>query len=479
MLEKKFDKQVYEPYLFNKICNERADEPVFVNYAPVPPISAVFYLPFAGWKNPLWSKFLFNLCGLLIFLFVYYRFIRYSGLQANWGLLFAPLVFYTPFLNNLLQGQSYLYLLACMLEGYRQWDRKKPLAAGLWWSIPVALKIYPGILLLFLFFRKDFRVLFATIGFSILFSFLPLVFCPPEITSDYFLQILPRLLKGEINDPFSHFHQSAAALFNKLLVFDPQLNPEPVRHQPLLSIGLTWMYQIFLLGAIFLIWSSEKATPFFRFSFSFLAAFLLVNYGSTYSLMLLLPLMMVFTFQKSRFWGLMMGLLALALNFPVYGLTDLNPVLQFPRLFVLILIFGIGVEAIRPKFDGKLMVFSVLIVLFKGLALDSPKPPEGQYYLDDNRYGILYDLNPEGRRIALSFLNEKGIRSDTMIVQDSIWRDLDLSLKNGQVFYQNRQITDSPARKRSPLRLNQHEILYLSDEKRGVGFYTLRRVKMD
>ncbi len=480
LLEKEFDDQVYEPFLFNRICNERAPGPVFVNYTPVPPASAIFYLPFAGLKDALLSKFLFSLIGLLLFSISYYRLIRYFGIQANWGLLFAPMVFFTPFQNNILQGQSYLYLLACLMEGFRQWDQKRPLTAGILWAIPITLKIYPGILILFLLFRNDRRILFSTIGFSILFSLLPLAFFSPQITADYFLQILPRLFKGEINDPFSHFHQSAAALLNKLFAYDRHLNPLAPEHQPLFNVGLTWLYQISVLSAVFLLWSSEKTTVFFRFSMAFLAAFLLVSYGSTYSLMFLLLLFIAWLLQKNQALRMrvgLTGLLALALNVPVYLLTDLNLILQFPRLFALLTVFLISAVLIRPRFEGKTVVFTTLIILFKGLLSDFPKPAEGAYYLEDNRYGIIYGYEFKDHQLSLIHLNEKGLQNTVIVSRDSIWQDPDLCLKNGQVFFQNRQITHSASRKRQPFRLNQNEIIYLSDEKRGVGFYTLWRLE--
>ena len=48
--------QLYEPYLFNRWVDQRAPSPVFVNYAPVPPVSVLAYLPFAKIPNVYRAK---------------------------------------------------------------------------------------------------------------------------------------------------------------------------------------------------------------------------------------------------------------------------------------------------------------------------------------------------------------------------------------------------------------------------------------
>lgn len=479
LIEGDFNQDAYDPYRFNKMISERTDEPVFVNFTPVPPASSVFYAPFALIRDPHQAKMAFSLLGLVLFAGVYYRFLRYKGMHRKLPLLLVPLIFYTPLQNNILQGQSYLYLLVCLLEGYLQWERKKPVWAGLLWAIPVALKIYPGILILSLFFQKDRGILVAVIGFTALFSLSPMLVADPAVTTDYFTQILPRLLKGEINDPFSHFHQSVSALLNKLLVFDGHLNPAAGHHKALLSVGLSWICQISVLAALLHLWSSRQSSRFFRFSVSFLGAFLLVNYGSTYSLMLLLPLCLALLLSPSadglkRF--LPVVLIAAAANIPVYLLGEMPVVVQFPRLFAMLgLFFGL-VWLVRPRIEGKVIVFTALVILFKGLALDFPRGAEGDYYLKDNRFGIISSYEFRDHGLVLRHLNREGVRESAIPVRDTIWQDADLTICDHQVYYQNKPLTRSSGKKQQPCRLNGDEVIFLSDEKRGVGFYTLRRM---
>ncbi|HMQ63488.1 MAG TPA: glycosyltransferase family 87 protein [Flavilitoribacter sp.] len=479
LAEGRFNQDAYDPYQFNKMISERTEESVFVNFTPVPPASSVFYLPFSLIRNPRQAKMLFSFLGLIFFAMVYYRFLRHKDMHRKLPLIFIPLVFYTPLQNNILQGQSYLYLLACLLEGYRQWEKKKPVWAGMLWAVPIALKIYPGILILSLFFQKGRSVLIAVIGFTALFSLSPFLVTDAAVTTDYFTHILPRLLKGEINDPFSHFHQSVSALLNKLLVFDQHLNPAAGHHKSLLSVGLNWIYQISLLGALLHLWSGQGSSRFFRFSVSFLGAFLLVSYGSTYSLMLLLPLYLALVLMpgvNNLTRVALILLIAAASNIPIYLLGEMPVLVQFPRLFAMLgLFFGL-VWLIRPRIEGKVIVFTSLVILFKGLALDFPRKAEGDYYLKDNRYGIIHSYEFKDRSLYLRHLNRDGILESAVPVRDTIWQDADLTTCDNQIYFRNKPITRSPGKKQQPCRLNGDEVIFLSDEKRGVGFYTLRRM---
>jgi hypothetical protein len=53
-----------------------------------------------------------------------------------------------------------------------------------------------------------------------------------------------------------------------------------------------------------------------------------------------------------------------------------------------------------------------------------------------------------------------------------------LDLRDNQVWYSGRQLTASPDRKEKPMLVNGEYIVYLSDNGRGAGFYTLRKMKL-
>ena len=99
LLEGRFSPDIYEPFLFNEMVNERAPEPVFLNYTPVPPVSVLFYLPIAMIAPITSAKWLFSFLGLLLFTLVYYRIVRELEIGNQPLLWLLPLVFYTPLLK--------------------------------------------------------------------------------------------------------------------------------------------------------------------------------------------------------------------------------------------------------------------------------------------------------------------------------------------------------------------------------------------
>jgi hypothetical protein len=52
-----------------------------------------------------------------------------------------------------------------------------------------------------------------------------------------------------------------------------------------------------------------------------------------------------------------------------------------------------------------------------------------------------------------------------------------LELKDNQIWYKGKQITNSPDRKAKPVLINGKDIFYLSDKDRGFDFYTLRKIR--
>lgn len=476
-----FDAGVYDPYTFNQAVSRLSMEPAFVNYTPVPPVSVVVYLPFALIEGAGPSKTVFSLLGLLLFCLAYLRLARLLNLDGRWWLLMVPFLCFTPMLNNFHQGQSYFWLLAFLMEGFGQWQKGRKAPAAMLWAAPIALKLFPAILLLFLLVEKDWRSLLLTIVFGTVLSLLPIAFFSPSITLDYFLEIAPRLSRGEINDPFSMLFQSGRALLLKAFVQDQHLNPQPIAHLPRLAFAGQIAYQAAVLATAALLMQAKQANPFSRFALAFLAGLLFTGYSSSYSmLLLLLPLLALPALigenkaRQAAGWLL----IALAANMPVYLLREWPLALQFPRLYALLALLALLVWAIQPKARPATLGLIAFLIIGKGLASSPLFPTEGDYYLPDGRYGIIHDYLPDDGGLKIWHFNERGSQTSTFLSRDSIHFLPELRIEAGQVFWKERQLTFSEGQKRCPALLNGRYLVYLSDEGRGVGFYTLRKIQL-
>jgi hypothetical protein len=477
-LESRFGPEIYEPYAFNLMVEEASSEPLYLNYAPVPPLSVPAYIPLAVVNDIRTAKLLFGLCSLLFFIWAFGRLIKCLGMERERFLLFVPLACLFPLWNNFLQGQSYLLLLGFLMEGYRQWSAGRSGIASLLWATAIALKLFPVILLLFLLIEKDWKTLLPTSFFTLLLSLSPLLLLPPEITIDYFAHIAPRLFQGEINDPFAVLYQSARVLIHKALVFDGHLNPYPWADRPELAVWLHLFFQFAVLLLLLALLRIRRLDGFSRMALSILGGLLLTGYGSSYSLLLLLlPAVALpgwLPDKTLRYAAL--GLLVFAVNVPVHHLHHWPLWAQFPRLYALLGLMLFSAISMRSVWPGKWAAVLIVLIICKGLWIDRPLSTEGAYYLPDGRFGIIYDYRPEEGGLLLFHFNENG-RGQTLIeITDTLWNDPGLETAENQVFLDGKQITFSKSRKRRSLRLNENEILYLTDEGRGVGFYTLRRV---
>ena len=110
--------------------------------------------------------------------------------------------------------------------------------------------------------------------------------------------------------------------------------------------------------------------------------------------------------------------------------------------------------------------------------LFSRTPPINNYAIDGEEHILISDYFVENGLLKYEYktdsdpgfvLTEKIIMSsDTSVV----------SIRNNQVFYKNEQITNNNSNKRKPMLVNDDEVIYLSDQNRGIGFYTLMKVKI-
>jgi hypothetical protein len=194
-----FDKFVYEPYLFNLEIRKHYSGFFFGNFTPVPPITAWLFTPFACLPIGL-AKALFNLLSLGLFCYSLFSLLKHLQLKTVW-LVFLPLVFLLPLKSNMAQGQLYLLLLALLVQGFLFTEQKRKRPAAFCFGVAIALKIFPAVVLLYLLLNRNYHVLLRTIAIVVALIFGPYVVTHNAFTLDYYTQILPRLMSGEINDP--------------------------------------------------------------------------------------------------------------------------------------------------------------------------------------------------------------------------------------------------------------------------------------
>jgi len=459
---------------------------VFVSYAPFPPFTSLLFAPFLALPLGV-SKLLFNSFSVIFFLFSLFRCQKFFSITGP-QLLLIPIVFYTPLINNLFFGQSYLLLSALLLEGYIACKQDRTVLSAALWSLAIVFKVFPAVILLFLLLQKKYRQagwLCIACAFLLLLS---LLLNGWPAWKYYVTEILPKVNNGELNSSFTFIFQSAFMLFKKLFVYDALLNPYPLYASPWLFTVVMGLFKALILTTCIVFTIREKDRDFDSFAVWIMGSMLISPNGSSYSLILLLIPLLALMAGKTLIGSLIPALVLWAACYiPVYRLENAPTLLQFPRLYLLLLFFVLllppnKTERRRLPWPSlrkawNLALWAVLSLLFIGPALIPHRDPDtSTYFLQSEQHIFIYDYAVSNNRLVYSYWDDKGTATVSTGFQVTSATSEGLEIKDKQIWFKGRQLTTSPDIKKKPLLINGTFILYLSDKNRGPGFYTLRQL---
>ena len=478
LLSGTFTEDVYEPYKFNLMVREQGETDVFLNYTPIPPFSALFYLPFQV-TDTMTAKIIFSFLSILAFSLSFYRLTRFLRISSYW-LLLISVVFIFPFRNNIFFGQTYLLIIAMLIEGFIAYKNDKSILAGFLWSIAILLKLFPGIILLFLLFKKDYKQLGITVLFIAVFSLVTAVITGFGLNLDYFTQIMPRMLNNDINDPYASTYQSMPVLLNKIFIYDKLLNPYGAINNPFLFKIFTYLFSfgILYIAGVFTLKSNEH--DYIKFSFWLLCGLLITGYGSSYSLLLMIFIVTAFL-NKNKSRKILTALVFLFVfaiaSVPVHLFSKMVLLMQFPRLYIMIGFFVLVILLFKIKPVYKYIYTVPVLALLLGYLNQPEYNNSSEYVLDKDEALLIYDYGESNGKLKINFIDQNG-RNEKELKKAAGFQQSSVELKNNQVFYNGKQLTFTKENKLTPLLTTENEIYYLSDKNRGVGFYTIRKISL-
>lgn len=467
---------IYDPATFNKIIAEEGVKGVFVNYAPVPPFSLLFFVPFTVFDLEL-SKLLFNVLSFLIFTISLYRLCSLIDIKRPYLFLIGVIIA-IPLQNNILQGQTYLLITASLCEGYIALRKQKEQRASLLFALPIALKIFPAIVLFWLFFTRRKKTLILTILFSTLLFLIVIPFTGVDLLEEYVFSTLPRLSAGEILDPYTINYQSFTVLLRKVFVYDRLLNPAPFLDAVLLFDLLNTLFSALVLTLnIYLIRKNEENT-LFTFGLTLFCGLLISGYGTSYSLILMIFLALALLIsEKNPTFKLLYLFLFLGINtIPVNKLYDLPLTLQFMRLALMLALFITILLTHRARIiSSNYLVIFLLLLTPSGLKY-ARKQDNNFYYLDQEPSLLISEYKSHPKGILIYHPSNEGIDSTLYHTRDHIYKSTNLTIQNNQIYYNGKQLTIGSDHKKQPMRLNHDQVIYLSDQGRGVNLFAIRKI---
>ncbi|MCK4499583.1 DUF2029 domain-containing protein [Candidatus Babeliales bacterium] len=133
-----------------------------------PPFNAVLFLPlsFFDYKT---AFVVLDIVSLILLLLINQLVVRGLELNKEWFVnLTCFSLYWYPVFYCLGTGQSSMIIAACLVSGWFCLRFKKAYIAGFLFAIATLMKLFPGLVLLYLLISKNWRTFFATVFFIVL-----------------------------------------------------------------------------------------------------------------------------------------------------------------------------------------------------------------------------------------------------------------------------------------------------------------------
>lgn len=439
---------IYDPYQFNTAIYNTGLRNFFLNYTPVTPFTALVYVPLTFFE-PFTAKLIWNVLSAVALLTGIYKLATHYSWRNEW-IFISPLLVLFPLRYNFIEGQTYCLIFFLLATGFIAYQKQQLWLMAVCWALAILLKITPAFVLFFLFFQKDYRGLLKLFLAMLVFFALSVPVVHMEVWREYLVDILPRLAAGDINNTYALNYQSMQVLLKKLFVPDALDNPEAWFNNPYLY-GKLWLTFKVLVFGLTVLATLTSASVERKFALWLLSSFLLSGYGNSFSLMLLLLLLAdkeLRNFSGKGRWIIL--LIVLAANLPFNLLSALPVPLQFHRLYLLLILFVLVLLWAKPR-----LKWSYAVLLFIPWYIPTAIAETGRRYLPTDKGVVLIkEFDVAGDSVLFEHFNLNGPQLQRVALPFQV-NKVEWEVPHQQVC------------------LNDSICLSLSDEGRGVGFYTL------
>ena len=240
--------RIYDWIWFQRIAGKFGISQQLVGFLGLTPFSALPIIPLS-WLPVLEAKRVWIVCNGLLLAAALYPLSKQTGLSYRrvWLIALCAVI---PLRTGLLFGQMHILVLVLLVAAYVCHMRGRQIASGSCIALAAALKVYPIFFCAYFLIKKRWKALgaaLAGIGFCLFLSYLAV---GGTAMRAYLFQQLPRLLQGQSGNPFLPSLTSASALFHRLFLYEPELNPHPLISSPGLYALLYPLWQAVLAGIV-------------------------------------------------------------------------------------------------------------------------------------------------------------------------------------------------------------------------------------
>ncbi|GGG27321.1 hypothetical protein GCM10011344_30160 [Dokdonia pacifica] len=473
---------IFDIHAFNTYIWELGYTDVLVDFYVNSPFTLAAFYPLAYIENPYIAKLIFNSISILLFLISLLVLARKILKETPWVLLLIPVLFYVPIKNQILFGQSYFIVLFLVLVGYYLFEKKRIYVTGVLLGFAALLKFFPVFYGIPLAFQKQWKTILWCIGATLLLVLVGASITGYPLWEAYFTDVLPHTFLSKTTTDYRPNYQSLEVFSKLLFVEDPYYNPNVWIANERIHIILMWVLKAIIIGSAIGISFRKKNNTGVLLMIWVTTLFLTQSRTATYAQILwVIPLFITFSLAiKMRYKLILLGLLLLICNFPFQRLGGMPLIIQFSRLWLVVLLSigiyrGVGGK-LHLKYIG--LVFIVMLPLsysaLKGTEKDSSK-----YVLSEKQHFMIYDFFDDQGKLAYKALGRNGDEIIKTQIPVTSFDTESITIKEHHLYDGNQLITKNISLKKKPVLINNSRVYFLTDHHSRRGAFTLKYIDIN
>ena len=332
-------------------------------FSQYPPLTAVIMIPLTGF-DPLTAKNIWTVFNMLVLVSCLFLVKHIFSISFTDTFFIFSLTGYSM-INNFAFGQFYLVLLLLILLSVYSAEKGYASTAGFLLGFAAVIKIIPVVIIIWFLISGKRKAAIFSVFSALLFLLIECIIFGTEISSQYWLSILPGHLNSNLilQSPYAFSFQSWNSLLMNLFVYNSQFNPEPLYNSIFLFTFLKFI--IYSVIAVLVILNLRlmkntvtETTADERFQILLIGSLLLLPASATYHFVLLaIPAAIIiksasYSIEQKSFQFLMIFLIGfIPLNHVnQFHLTGFWTIFHYPRLICLSLLFiPISINFMKEK----------------------------------------------------------------------------------------------------------------------------------
>ena len=470
---------IFDIYAFNEYIWGLGYTDVLVDFYVNSPFTLAAFYPLTYIENPYVAKLVFNSISVVLFLIALFLLAKNTLKESPWVLVIIPFIFYVPIRNQILFGQSYFIVLFLVVAGYYILEKQKKQGAAILLGFAALLKFFPVFYGIPLAFQKQWKTILLCVLATLLLVFLGIFITGYPLWEIYFTDVLPHTFLSETTTDYRVNYQSLEVFSKLLFVADGYYNPIVwIANKNIHVVGM-WIAKGVIVGSAIGVSFRKKNNIAVVLAIWVITLFLTQSRTATYAQILwIIPVFIAFSLEMQlKYKILLLVILTVVCNFPFQQLRGMFLVIQFSRLWLVIVLSVM----LYIKLGGKLYIRYIALVLLLLLplsynSLQAGVIEESQYALSEKKHFMVYDFFNDNGKLAYKVLGKEG---DETIVTDLLISSFDterIVIKDCHLYMGNHKITTAISLKKKPVLVNNTHVYYLTDHHSRRGVFTLKYI---